>query len=242
MKARKGTRHWTGGEPGTKAIDSVAVVNPEQWADDLADSMTDLLRTIAEKEALKAARALDKAGVIDKVIADGDGFPNARTHLERLIGGRGSNRDSILGRPVEDVRNMIRESALRQSQKLADTIKEMDEAGASIDDIRKEVSKKIGSRSSWRKGLAVHAATSVMEGARNRVYARGGKYVKRKWNTVNDERVRPSHRKAEGQVRDATTPFRVGGALLRYPGDPTAPIEETANCRCHVEPVIDLGA
>ena len=234
VKARKHTRHWDG-EAGTKALDAIYVVNPEQWAEDLVSDLSDLLRAIGEKEAMKAARQLQKAGVIDRLIADGMGFPNERTALDRILGGRGLMRQAALDGPVQAVEEMIRVSAMRQSQKVIDRITELDAQGASLDDIKKEVRKMIGSRSSWKRGLSVASATSIMEGARNEIYAKGGRHVQRTWRTMRDERVRPTHRRANGQKRVGENPFRVGGWPLKYPGDLTAPIEETANCRCWVE-------
>lgn len=53
------------------------------------------------------------------------------------------------------------------------------------------------------------------------------------WKTQRDSRVRDSHRTMQGQRRDLREPFTTGhGIRIAYPGDPTAPIEEWAQCRC----------
>lgn len=57
-----------------------------------------------------------------------------------------------------------------------------------------------------------------------------------RWVTVHDNRVRPTHVAADGQVQDLGTPFHVGDARLLYPGDPAGPLKETANCRCILIP------
>lgn len=52
------------------------------------------------------------------------------------------------------------------------------------------------------------------------------------WVTMGDDRVRKSHADAAGQTVRTGEQFSVGNARLSYPGDPTGPIEEVANCRC----------
>lgn len=238
-KVRKGTRHWDG-EPGTKTLDATYVVNPSQWADDLVEDIEPLLKTIAEKEALKEARRLNKDGVLARLEADGRAS-GGRTPLDRLIGGSKYERETFLNGTLDTIKEMIRKSAMRQSERLVDVIAQMDEDGATVDEIKREIQKMIGSRSSWKRGLSTAAATSTMEGSRAAVHAKAGKYVKRVWRTMKDEKVRPTHRSAFGQRRSATNPFRVGQASLMFPGDPTGPIEETANCRCWIEVKIESG-
>lgn len=59
--------------------------------------------------------------------------------------------------------------------------------------------------------------------------------IERMWVTSLDEKVRSSHRHAQGQKRGLNEPFRTGdGNNLRFPGDPRAPASDTINCRCWV--------
>jgi|GEM_PF-3973592 len=55
------------------------------------------------------------------------------------------------------------------------------------------------------------------------------------WITSGDDRVRESHREANGQKRDIDEPFDVGDAELMYPGDPEGGADEPGeviSCRC----------
>lgn len=57
----------------------------------------------------------------------------------------------------------------------------------------------------------------------------------RTWVPADDERTRDSHEDMRGQQRGLTEPFESGlGNLLLYPGDPSAPAEDTVKCRCVV--------
>lgn len=59
--------------------------------------------------------------------------------------------------------------------------------------------------------------------------------VEQFWNTANDERVRDTHGPMHGQVQPMGVPFTTGdGDQLMFPGDPSAPPDETIQCRCLV--------
>lgn len=52
------------------------------------------------------------------------------------------------------------------------------------------------------------------------------------WVATMDKRVRPTHRRVDGQRVPTGQPFVVGGASLRFPGDPLGPGREVIQCRC----------
>lgn len=66
--------------------------------------------------------------------------------------------------------------------------------------------------------------------------------LKREWIAAVDERTRPSHAEAAGQDPvGMEEPFKVGDALLMYPGDPSGPAGEVINCRCAVGYIVQDG-
>jgi hypothetical protein len=85
------------------------------------------------------------------------------------------------------------------------------------------------------KRIATYLATVATNDATWQAFqATGG--IRMRWVSRRDERTRTTHRAADGQVRRTLGTFDVGGASLRYPGDPKGPIEETIECRCVLAP------
>lgn len=72
-------------------------------------------------------------------------------------------------------------------------------------------------------GIAAYAAESEA--------ATGRAWHKQWWSSL-DSRVRATHVAAHGQIAPPGGKFSVGGAALRYPGDPLGPPSEVINCRC----------
>ncbi len=59
--------------------------------------------------------------------------------------------------------------------------------------------------------------------------------VVRTWNRTDDKRVRDHHDVMQGQEVGLNQPFIDGkGNQLKFPGDPAAPLDTTAQCRCVV--------
>jgi len=59
-----------------------------------------------------------------------------------------------------------------------------------------------------------------------------GKLLRKKWVNEHDGRVRATHKAVSADPIPLNAMFRVGPVLMLYPGDPTAPVEEVAGCRC----------
>lgn len=57
-------------------------------------------------------------------------------------------------------------------------------------------------------------------------------YSHKRWVTRHDDRVRFTHKLADGQTVPRDMPFLVGGYTLRFPGDRSAEYGEVVNCRC----------
>lgn len=56
--------------------------------------------------------------------------------------------------------------------------------------------------------------------------------LEKEWFAALDERTRPAHAAANGQVVEAKEPFNVGGEELMMPGDSSGSPSNVINCRC----------
>lgn len=93
--------------------------------------------------------------------------------------------------------------------------------------------------------LARSAATANFARRQIATFKEDG-HLTKKWVSHHDEHTRLTHLHADGQTVPLDQSFKVGGAILAFPGDPTAPLDETANCRCVLvagsSPSITAGA
>lgn len=213
-KARKGTRHWVAQYQqdtriGTKALDAARAVGGAAWR-------TEAEQTVAPIVQAAARRA-------------------AETLLADLAAGVDTSVDvqETAGQVVE----LVGESAARQAEHLAELIAQADGQGRSIEEIGELVRDHEQHLAAWADRVAVTAATATMAGARDAAARYLADHdpnaaVQRMWLTLQDDKVRDTHRKVHGEHKDLGEPFTVGGASLRYPGDPFGPPGETINCRC----------
>jgi HK97 family phage portal protein len=108
----------------------------------------------------------------------------------------------------------------------------------SIEQIATRIKKVMSNAHRRAMTIAVTEVGSAISFARN-LEIRDAGYKYRKWYTALDERVRSSHRSMHGRVMEIGKPWIVGGASLRFPGDPSGPAREIINCRCIEIPVKD---
>ena len=69
-----------------------------------------------------------------------------------------------------------------------------------------------------------------------------GDQLQKEWIAASDEKTRPTHRTADGQIVDQNAAFTVGGFSMMFPGDPSAPAKEVINCRCSIAHIPKEGA
>lgn len=94
----------------------------------------------------------------------------------------------------------------------------------------------------WPNRAKVIAVTEVNRAGNAAAHAAGlqaerveGVPMVKRWLDSDDQRVRPTHRRADGQTVPLRQPFQVGGDLLMFPGDPTGSPEQVIFCRCSIQ-------
>lgn len=111
--------------------------------------------------------------------------------------------------------------------------------GDSIPKIAARVQDVAASDRAWATRTARTAVTAAENAGRAASYARAeqmGIKLRQEWVATIDGRTRHSHRMLDGERIEVGGVFSNG---CRYPGDPSAPYVETANCRCTMVAVVE---
>jgi uncharacterized protein with gpF-like domain len=132
-----------------------------------------------------------------------------------------AQRENLLKNVPNDVFDSIR-----------DEIQAGFDAGESKAKIAARVRSKFNEISVGRSRTIAQTETSAAYGFGNNQAQRDAGIQWRKWLSSGLDNVRESHQAADGQVVRIDEPFRVGAALLMYPGDSDGPPEEVCNCHC----------
>lgn len=227
-KARKGTKWWTDSASVAttqlvgdttviehKALDAEYVV-PGKFGDEAAKAVRPVAMRIATRAAGDVAERL---GIAPHDL-EGDGLFAIDTQA--------------VERAVEDAIGKLLGSMERHAEDLRKKVLDADENAESLDEMVSLIEQANQRGGNWlllrgrdlAHGLAQRAA---LEQAR----ALGVRSTQ--WLSRRDERVRPTHVKADGQTRPVSERFKVGAWDLWHPGDPSdlpESWEEIAGCRC----------
>lgn len=224
------------------------------WRDEIEDQYLDLAEPVLN-DFLRRVRTLAEDALASPVLtAAGDHVPNPFAWTSVRSAWQAAIRDLIRdgrGRrrlpQYATVQRILEDSGLPVAvyEDVRDLLKRAASEGWGERKTKIELGKMLGT--SRRKGeattayaarLRTLARTAATANAAHRMATSdlARKRGRLRWVTVHDNRVRPTHVAADGQVQDLGTPFHVGDAHLLYPGDPAGPLKETANCRCILIP------
>nr|DAU60351.1 MAG TPA: minor head component F [Caudoviricetes sp.] len=224
------------------------------WRDEIEDQYLDLAEPVLN-DFLRRVRALAEEALDAPVLlAAGDRVPNPFAWTSVRSAWQAAIRDLVRdgrGRrrlpQYATVQRILEDSGLPVMvyEDVRDLLKRAASEGWGERKTKIELGKMLGT--SRRKGeattayaarLRTLARTAATANAAHRMATSdlARKRGRLRWVTVHDNRVRPTHVAADGQVQDLGTPFHVGDAHLLYPGDPAGPLKETANCRCILIP------
>ncbi|MGC9100864.1 MAG: phage portal protein [Caldisericum sp.] len=138
----------------------------------------------------------------------------------------------------EHIEKSLRKSALEMTNTTRDDLaRQLIEGvnnGESIDQLASRV--KTLFEETYKNRAKTIARTETISATNYAQLEAGEQFGARKkiWITALDERTRPAHAEANGQVVNIDEPFIVDGEELMYPGDKNGSPENIINCRCTI--------
>ena len=191
---------------------------------DIASSAT---KAVAAKSQEQTTTVSTTAAKAEDIIAEQTSASAAEANLETSP----PTASEVLRQRAQDVASFITDTTYELiAYQLATGL----ELGESMQQLAKRVQAIFAVSDSRAQRIARSEAMGALNAAANaQAEWLGPEHVARKeWLSLHDDRVRDTHRLADGQVVPLGQPFFVGQTLMQHPGDPTAPASETANCRC----------
>jgi HK97 family phage portal protein len=144
---------------------------------------------------------------------------------------------------MRDVAGKTKGIASTTIDELSESIEEGISSGEDLDSLSDRVSEYFTDAKQRRtKMIAQTMTTSSFEGGQLISFREAGAVAK-SWLSQRDGSVRNDHEIADQQQNEIplNQKFNVGGAKLRFPGDPQAPAKQTIYCRCSMLPVMNVS-
>lgn len=165
-----------------------------------------------------------------------------QTFGERIIGNQKHLVKQTESDPFEAaLQNYIQKFGAQHAKLINDTTKEqlrqlikagLDD-GVGTEQIARNIRKQIPSLSQFRAATIARTETHTAANFGSQAAAEAtGLTLMKEWAAAEDDRTRPDHSDADGQVVPMDGSFTVGGVQLQFPGDPSGPPEQIINCRC----------
>jgi len=221
---RRLTAHPPTPEVGTKAVRellpldaSFYLPDPNELIAEAVDGHGRIYQAVVARFGEEAAKSI--AQQVGKMVTFDDGAPE------------------LLGLVERDTERMV-----RVTDSLLDGLRAtLSESGLGLDELTERIRDEVGTMRAERiaRTEAISAANSgTLEGFRQ------AGVEKMEWLSSHDAFVRPSHARADGQVRAADDLFDLVDdqgrrCQLQFPGDPMGPASEVINCRCTLVPVVE---
>ena len=226
-KARKGTRFWS---DQVKSVSGVRVSGSVATYSGVEHKALDATYVLPDKTVDEIADAVRPVGL--RIVAD------ASSHVARSLGrpntGLAAFDWSMIEAAVDSAVEQMLGAAHRQAQEVRRAVLDADSTAEDLDAAINRVSEAVRRGGNWLqiygRTLATALAGDAAVGA-----ARALGVTHMQWLSRRDDRVRPTHRHADGQVRMVGAKYQVGAFRLRFPGDPEVLPEgaaEVLNCRC----------
>ena len=126
----------------------------------------------------------------------------------------------------------ISQTTVRQIRRL---IHDAELEGLGVEEIGRNIRRQIPAISRFRAATIARTETHTAANIGAQAAAEAtGLNLNKEWLAAEDDRTRPDHAEADGQIVGLNETFTVGGIEMKEPGDPSAPPEQTINCRCGI--------
>jgi len=156
--------------------------------------------------------------------------------------------DPALGLPPEKIASFLAQRETKLKEVNETTLKELSASvlealrnGEPFDQLAERVKAIFQDATDRRAGVVAGTETNSAVNAGRFLGMKAARVERKRWQTADDEKVRPAHAEAEVDYAKGIPidqPFIVGGEELMYPGDANGSIGNVINCRCYSFPIV----